>query len=271
VRVTVRFGVQSVEVTTDDEGYLHAVIEFPAMPGISGWQQITAELTGGTAPASGHVLVPSASSEFGIVSDIDDTIVETNAVSLMRMARTVLLQNARGRMAVPGIATAFDVLVAGASGTAGNPVFYVSSSPWNLYDLLIRFLDINRIPVGPLMLQDYGIDDTKLINRPHDDHKLDQIAEIVNRYPSLPFVLIGDSGQRDPEIYREVALGFPGRIRAVFIRDVTSAERDLAVRNLAEELTRLGVATFPFEDAADIVKESRKLGLVADTQSGRGL
>jgi phosphatidate phosphatase APP1 len=121
-----------------------------------------------------------------------------------------------------------------------NPFFYVSSSPWNFFDLLDQFLSITGLPAGPLMLQDYGIDDAKLIHLSHDDHKTTQIHEIFETYPHLPFVLVGDSGQRDPEIYRDIARRFPRRTAAIYIRDVTEAGRDTQVRAIAEELNAEG-------------------------------
>jgi phosphatidate phosphatase APP1 len=95
-----------------------------------------------------------------------------------------------------------------------NPLFYVSKSPWNLYAPLVEFLDHQGLPAGPLVLRDFGL-------RMKKNHKTEAIEAILGTYPGLPFVLIGDSGEQDPEIYADIARRFPGRVRAIYIRSVS--------------------------------------------------
>jgi phosphatidate phosphatase APP1 len=238
----------TVESRTDDEGYFHVQLR-NAMPAKAIHQvQVRAIAPESREAVFTEVLVPPATAQFGVISDIDDTIVETNATGLVKMARTVFMQNARGRVATPGIASLYRTLKNGKSGVDGNPFFYVSSSPWNFFDLLDQFLTLNDIPIGPLMLQDYGIDEKKLIHSPHDDHKHAQIEEIFKTYPHMPFVLVGDSGQRDPEIYDAVVKKFGARVRAVYIRDVTK-------RAIPEGITL-------FTKVEEVVIHARGLGLV---------
>jgi phosphatidate phosphatase APP1 len=117
-----------------------------------------------------------------------------------------------------------------------NPIFYVSSSPWNLYPLLTDFFEFQSVPTGPLFLKDYGITPDQLLTSGHGKHKLAQIEKILSTYPELPFVLIGDSRQKDPEIYQEVARLYPGRIKAIYIRDVSNDKRDAEVKAIAAEV-----------------------------------
>jgi phosphatidate phosphatase APP1 len=160
------------------------------------------------------------------------------------MLGTVLLENAHVRLPFEGVAAFYRALHRGR-----NPIFYVSSGPWNLYDLLAEVFEIRGIPAGPIFLQDWGLEEEKLLVRRHDDHKREQIDAVVATYPSLPFILIGDSGQRDPEIYADVARRHPGRIRAIYIRDVTEDPRESAVREIAAAIEReSGVPTLLVED-----------------------
>ncbi len=182
--------------------------------------------------ASGQVFVPPAESKIGIISDIDDTVIQTGATNLLKMARVIFLNNARTRLPFEGVAGFYQALHRGATGTQHNPIFYVSSSPWNLYDLLVDFLQVQGIPLGPVFLQDYGIDRHKFIHTNHAIHKLAAIEEIMAFYPHLSFVLIGDSGQEDPEIYLQVLNAFPKRVRSIYIRDVSRGRRDQAVQAL---------------------------------------
>jgi phosphatidate phosphatase APP1 len=118
------------------------------------------------------------------------------------------------------VAAFYQALRHGADGKGENPIFYVSSSAWNIYDLLSDFLEHNGIPLGPLMLADYGLDDTSFPIASHDTHKMTQLKQILEAYPQLCFILIGDSGQRDHAIYQQINYDYPGRILAIYLRDV---------------------------------------------------
>ena len=166
------------------------------------------------------MLVPPSAAHFAVVSDIDDTIVRTGATSLLRNLRTTLLTSIEGRVAFKGIGAFYRALELGGGAEVVNPIFYVSSSPWNLYDLLERFIELNGIPLGPLFLRDLGWDASKFIRSRHLDHKLGAIETLLDFYPRLRFLLIGDSGQHDAVIYREIVRRHPGRILAVYIREL---------------------------------------------------
>lgn len=222
--------------TTNREGYFHLRLEPGEAIETQEWEEVEVRLLLGEADAaraSASVLLPRPDAELGIVSDIDDTVIRTSATSLLRMLRTVVFENAHARLPFQGVAAFYRALHRGK-----NPIFYVSSGPWNLYDLLEHVFELRGIPPGPLFLQDWGIEPGKLIVSPHDDHKLENIDTIVGTYPDLPFLLIGDSGQRDPEIYATVTRHYPSRIRAIYIRDVTTRRRHDEVRGLGDELER---------------------------------
>jgi phosphatidate phosphatase APP1 len=226
--------------TTDEEGFF-SVTHALSTAG-SGWHEATVELVEPllnghpAAPATGDVLIPAPDATFGVISDIDDTIVRTDATSLITMARLVLLSNAHTRLPFQGIASFYTALERGPTGQGRNPLFYVSSSPWNLYDVLVLFLAINKIPAGPLFLQDWGLGRRTLVKTGHREHKRAVINTLLAAYPTLPFVLIGDSGELDAEIYSELAQEHPGRISAIYIRDTQLEHRATAVRTIAEEL-----------------------------------
>lgn len=231
------------EVTTDNEGYFVINLQ-PQMPleWKDMWHEIDIRLIeaeiGSDAPvsATAEVLVPPADAEYGIISDIDDTIVKTGATDLLAMSRNTFLHNAHTRLPFAGVAEFYKSLQLGRNGKQNNPFFYVSSSPWNLYDLLIDFLDLNKIPEGPLLLRDFGLDTTKAGFSDHMGHKFHEIQNILMTFPHLNFVLIGDSGQDDPKIYREIVKRFPGRILAIYIRDVQLADREKIAIEISKEL-----------------------------------
>jgi len=193
---------------------------------------------------------------FGIISDLDDTVIQSDVTSLPRMLMTSLTGNARTRSPFPGVGALYRALTR--EGEARNPIFYVSSSPWNFFDLLWQFLDYRRIPLGPLFLRNWGMD----LLGGHGGYKHGVIERIFHRYPNLNFVLVGDSGEKDPEIYAEVVRRFPGRVLAVYIRDVTGAERDEGVLRLREEIRKAGADLVLASDSLSAAGHALALGLI---------
>lgn len=246
-RVKARFAEKQVEALADDEGFFKIRFE-PAVPVPPGelWHQVELKLlepmreNHPPVRATAPVLVPPVSAQFGVISDIDDTVVFSHATDLLKMARLVFLGNARTRVPFPGVSAFYQALQGGCGGADQNPLFYLSSSPWNLYDLLVEFLKLHDIPVGPIFLRDWGISAAELLPTRHHTYKLGVLRTILNFYSHLPFILIGDSGQEDPEIYSQIMAEYPDRIRAIYIRDVTPDERDADVLQLAERVAKTG-------------------------------
>lgn len=272
-RVLVRLENQEQECITDEEGFFEAWLE-PAQPLPPGqvWYSVEIELLEPLAPdqgpvrTTGEVLVPPSSAAYGVISDIDDTVVFTGATSLLVMARTVFLGNAHTRLPFPGVAAFYRALHAGASGFAHNPLFYVSSSAWNLYDLLADFFHLRDIPRGPILLRDWGLSEEELLPTGHRRYKLGVIRRIMDTYPGLPFILIGDSGQEDPEIYHELVSLYPNRILAVFIRNVSrEPKRAEHIQALAREVVAAGSTLILAENTLPLAEYAAEQGWIAPT------
>jgi len=268
VRVAAEFaGVRNV-ATTDEEGYFRLRFQ-PAGPlDAAPWQIVRLELLDPPIPdeapvrAAAEVLTPPASARFGVISDIDDTILQTYATDLLKMTALTLFRNARTRLPFEGVADLYRALEAGIGGSEHNPLFYVSSSPWNLYDFLVEFMAHNGLPAGPLFLTDYGFERDRFFKQSHAEHKLASIEQIMNTYARLPFVLSGDSGQHDPEIYLEVARRFPGRVAAIYIRHVSDERRARAVRAVAAAARELGAEMLLVPDSAAAAADALARGLI---------
>jgi len=264
-RLRASAGVASAEVETDEEGYFQIALPAAAPPDADDWQSAELELVGcpvrGWAPtrARAEVLVPGADAEVGIVSDIDDTILQTHVTRLLKMIWLTLVENAHTRLPFEGTSELYRALAAGPTGGARNPVFYVSKSPWNLYDFLVTFMERHQLPRGPLLLRDLGLNDEAPI-----DFKAHCLQRLLATYPALPFVLIGDSGERDPDLYLELAARHPGRVRAIYIRDVGGgARRRHQLAAMPEEARRLGCAMLLVGHAHEALAHARSIGLAA--------
>ena len=255
VRATFREAV--VETVTDDEGHFQVRLQSHLIGDDALWHDVGLILAGGEAAVTAEAMVPPPDAGYGVISDIDDTVVQTGATSLKAMLRSVMLQNAAMRMPFEGVADLYRLLHADR-----HPLFYVSSGPWNLYDLISDFMDINGIPHGPIFLQDWGLDRETFVTRPHELHKLREIQSLLDYYPALPFILIGDSGQHDPEIYLRAIQANPGRIRLAIIRDVTPDIRDHAVGAIAQEAHAAGSEMVYVPDSSQALEHLRRLELI---------
>ena len=172
------------------------------------WHPMSLELVvaGAQAPvaATSQVLVPSPRAAFGVISDIDDTVLQSEVTTFLRAVRLMLLENARTRLPFPGVAAFYRALQAGRAGKPQNAIFYVSSSPWNLYDVISEFLDAQQIPAGPPVAARLGsgLRDSPAAATASTSWR--SFARFLDAYPWMKVILIGDSGQADPEIYLRV-------------------------------------------------------------------
>jgi len=242
-----RLRAGKAEAVTDGEGYFRIECEGSFQPG---WNDVELELLHpAPAQATARVLVPAPQAAFGVISDIDDTVVTSNVASKVKMIMTVALTNARTRKPFKGVAAFYRALHAGV-----NPVFYVSKSPWNLYAPIVEYLAVQGLPEGPLMLRDFGFRSPK-------NHKSAEIESILKTYPALKFVLSGDSGEQDPEIYADIMRRFPARIRAIYIRSV-SKKRVSEIVALAAEVAKTGCQLVLAEEAEAAAVHAAAEGLI---------
>ncbi len=253
---------------TDEEGYFQfRITVLPHEPFSSPWQEVKLELMDqilrnqNNIIATNQVFIPSTNVEYGVISDIDDTIVPTGATRLWEMLKTTFLGNAHSRIPFPGVSAFYNALALGSAGRANNPFFYISSSPWNLYDFLMEFMMVHHIPKGPLMLRDIGLSRENFISGSHFEHKLTQVERIFEIVHDIPFILIGDSGQHDAEIYLQVIKDYPGRVKMIYIRDVAPAKHDKMV-NYAEKAFQLGVDMMLVNDTLEAARHAVSKGWI---------
>ena len=261
-----RFRDAEVETASDHEGYYDARFDTSAPPGPGLWDNATASLADGTLATPQPVLQVAADARIGVISDIDDTILHSSIGDWKTAAQLAFLHNARTRKPLEGAAQLYQALQAGRDGRGRVPIFYVSSSPWNLYDLLDDFMDLNAIPCGPIFLRDLGLDPGKFIKTAGHGHKLERALALIERYPHLHWVLLGDSGQADAELYAQAARVHPDRIAAIYIRDVdpgTDSPLDTGVDGFIERIAGTSVPMLRVRDSRAIAEHAAGLGLVA--------
>ena len=209
----------------------------------------------------GQLLIPPKKAQFGVASDIDDTILHTGVVSMLkwRVVYNSVFKHAKNRIPLEGAADFYHKLHKGASGNNTNPIFYVSHSPWNLYRYLELFLRQNNFPKGPILLRSMS----NLLKRKSQDEKPQKQKEILNllkTYPNLQFILIGDSGEHDPDIYIEITEAFPDRILAIYLRSVKHKKKMQRVKTLVD--TYKTTPILMVETSAQAISHAREQGFV---------
>lgn len=261
----VLFGTEVV-AETDADGYFRLEWRIEAPPADPGrWAEARLTLEGPPPiEASVEVYIAPPTARYAVISDIDDTVMKTGVANKLVMAWRLFVEDADDRTAFPGVATLYRALHAGASGDEGNPMLYVSRAPWGLYDVLDAFFRRQDIPGGPILfLREWGVTWRKPFPRKAEDHKRALIDAIMETYADLPFVLIGDSGQHDPEVYRDVVDRHGGRVRAIYIRDVKGAAsraQDRAI--LSAAVAAAGSEMVVAADTLAMAEHAARLGLI---------
>lgn len=120
------------------------------------------------------------------------------------------MKHSHNRMPLEGVQEFYNLLHKGSTGYGTNPVFYLSNSPWNLYDYLHAFLIKFNFPKGTLMLRDMGL---KIRRKKSfmEGNKYLKIVHILETYPTIPFILIGNAAEIDTDIYLKIARTYPGK------------------------------------------------------------
>ncbi|MFS4482457.1 App1 family protein [Hyunsoonleella sp. 2307UL5-6] len=210
----------------------------------------------------GEMLVPSPKCKFGVISDIDDTILHTGLVSTLkwRVIYNTIFKSAGKRSPLDGAPEFYHLLHQGTSKDEANPMFYVSHSPWNLYRYLDYFLKKNNFPKGPIILRNFPTPFQKKIEG-EKPQKQKEILNLLQTYPHLNFILIGDSGEHDPDIYKEIAQHYPDRISAIYLRSVKHKKKMLRVKALYKDYKNTPVLLV--ESSTQAITHAKKNGFIS--------
>jgi phosphatidate phosphatase APP1 len=231
-----------------------------------GWHEVIVELLDDNdeviTTGNGSFFVPH-STQYGFISDIDDTFLISHSASIFKRMYVLFTHNARSRKTFNDVVYHYQLLsVAHTTVAEPNPFFYVSSSEWNLYDYITEFARINKLPRGIFLLNQvkrwYQIFKT---GKTKHSGKFVRIVRILELFPHQRFVLLGDSSQQDPHIYAAIAEKFPGKIHAVYIRDVFE-KNSQKVKETLLRLEAAGVACCFFKNSSEAIAHSRKIALL---------
>lgn len=248
--------------STNDDGYFELAFDYGGGDRLpNGWHKGSIEIIDMPydleyeKSVDFEVLICDEKVGLGIISDVDDTIIKSHATALINKLSVILTKDATSRTPFEGVKDLYDRLV----GKENRPLFFVSGSAYNLYDLLIRFCEHQKICKAPFLLTDLGMTSEKWFKEETLSYKLQHITALFEFYSHLNFILIGDSGQKDPEIYKTVAEKYPERVEAIYIRHVDGEKRKKELEKMKQEVN---VDFLIMEESRDAVQHAIARGWV---------
>ena len=228
-RVIIDAGGSTQETHTDRAGFVDSVVHLPAEAAqdgkllTPGWTTVRISVEGAdTVEAPVRIIDPSV--RFGLISDVDDTVMVTALPRPLLAAWNTFVLDEHARMAVPGMAVLYERLK---NAYTGAPVFYLSTGAWNVAPTLTRFLSRHLYPAGPLLLTKWGPTEDRWF-RSGREHKRATLARLADEFPDVRWLLVGDDGQHDEEIYAEFASTHADHVAAVAIRHLSPTQSVLA-------------------------------------------
>lgn len=240
-KVSVHIGETVHEVVADRGGVIDSVVHAD-LP--SGWQTFSLSVEGG-AKIEATAFIVAESTRFGIVSDVDDTVMVTALPRPLVAAWNSFVVDEHARLAVPGMAVLLEQLM---RQHADAPMIYLSTGAWNIAPTLRRFLGRHLFPEGSMLLTDWGPTHDRWF-RSGREHKITNLRRLAAEFPQMRWLLIGDDGQHDEAIYSQFLEEHPESVAGVAIRRLLPAEAVLAGRRAGGEPHADGVV--PWVSAED--------------------
>ncbi|MFW0110344.1 App1 family protein [Rothia sp. P13129] len=258
--VSVQIGSQIFLLRTDRGGVLDAQLEISLEPGL---HRVTMSVLGGESAETTVYVVPPEQ-KIGVICDVDDTVMVTALPRPLLAAWNSFVLNEHARIPTPGMSVLLDRIH---REHPYAPFMYLSTGAWNVTPTLQRFLSRNAYPKGTFLLTDWGPTPQHWF-RSGTEHKVESLKRLAAEFPEMKWILIGDDGQRDPEIYNGFAVRYPQNVAAILIRNLTIGESVLASGRVwgdsrAQEITK-GKSWSEANDGASLIRELQNRGILKD-------
>ena len=255
---------QTIHTKTLNDGYFKFCI--PLSEDNYGWidYEVSLIYKNETITAKESYIRPDVD-HLGIISDIDDTFLVSYTLNPLRKMYNLLFRNVNRRKIFDDVTVHYQELSESGRDHRGglNVFFYVSSSEWNLYRFIVKFTEIHHLPKAVLLLKDIKTSLTNFLwtGRGSHNHKFEKIKHILEFYPNLKYVLIGDDTQDDPYLYEAISKIFPLTIQAIYIRQTAKHKKEKVIKTL-QNLENLSVEVCYFKKTKEAIAHSKKIGLI---------
>ena len=263
--VYLKYGDTEIHTKTLDDGYFKFCIPLEKEFNF-GWMEYEVNIKheGKITTSKGSFIRPHKGN-LGIISDIDDTFLVSHTHNFFKKLYILLFRNVNNRKVFKDVVPHFQALSSAGRNNKEeqNAFFYISSSEWNLYRFIVKFTKIHQLPRAVILLKDIktGLADFFMSGRGSHNHKFEKIKHILEFYPNLKYVLLGDDSQRDPFLYEQICKIFPVTVKAVYIRQTGKNKKETTMQIL-KNLENLEVSVCYFKHSSEAIAHSKAIGLI---------
>ncbi|KQB40423.1 App1 family protein [Flavobacterium aquidurense] len=263
--IYLKCGNQEIHTKTLDDGYFKFCIPLETETNF-GWMEYEVSIKDNneTITEKGSFIRPHKG-KLGIISDIDDTFLISHTQNFFKKIYILLFKNVNDRKVFTDVVPHYQALSSAGRNNKEeeNAFFYVSSSEWNLYRFIVKFTKIHNLPRAVILLKDIkrGITDFFMSGRGNHDHKFDKIKHVLEFYPNLKYVLLGDDSQHDPVLYERICKIFPVTVKAVYIRQTGKHQKE-ATKKIMKNLEALEVSVCYYKNSSEAIMHSKSIGII---------
>ncbi|QGK75438.1 App1 family protein [Flavobacterium sp. SLB02] len=263
--IYLKCGNQEIHTKTLDDGYFKFCIPLETQTNF-GWMEYEVSIKdeNETITEKGSFIRPHKG-KLGIISDIDDTFLISHTQNFFKKIYILLFKNVNDRKVFTDVVPHYQALSSAGRNNKEeeNAFFYVSSSEWNLYRFIVKFTKIHNLPRAVILLKDIrrGITDFFMSGRGNHDHKFDKIKHVLEFYPNLKYVLLGDDSQHDPVLYERICKIFPVTVKAVYIRQTGKHQKE-STKKIMKNLEALEVSVCYYKNSSEAIMHSKSIGLI---------
>ena len=263
--IYLKYGDQEIHTKTLDDGYFKFCIPLEEEFNF-GWMEyeVSLKYNSEVIISKGSFIRPHKGN-LGIISDIDDTFLISHTRNIFKKIYILLFKNVNDRKVFKDVVPHYQALSSAGRNNKEeeNAFFYISSSEWNLYNFIIKFTKIHQLPRAVILLKDIkrGITDFFMSGRGNHDHKFDKIKHVLEFYPNLKYVLLGDDSQHDPVLYERICKIFPVTVTAVYIRQTGKTQKE-TTKTILKNMESLDVSVCYFKDSSEAIMHSKSIGII---------
>jgi phosphatidate phosphatase APP1 len=263
--IYLKCGNQEIHTKTLDDGYFKFCIPLETETNF-GWMEYEVSIKdeNETITEKGSFIRPHKG-KLGIISDIDDTFLISHTQNFFKKIYILLFKNVNDRKVFTDVVPHYQALSSAGRNNKEeeNAFFYVSSSEWNLYRFIVKFTKIHNLPRAVILLKDIkrGITDFFMSGRGNHDHKFDKIKHVLEFYPNLKYVLLGDDSQHDPVLYERICKIFPVTVKAVYIRQTGKHQKE-TTKKIMRNLEALEVSVCYYKNSSEAIMHSKSIGII---------
>ncbi|HSD08024.1 App1 family protein [Flavobacterium sp.] len=263
--VYLKLGDSTIHTKTLDDGYFNFCIPLEKEFNF-GWMEyeVSIKYKNEMITSTGSYIRPHKGN-LGIISDIDDTFLVSHTNNLFKKIYILLFRNVNNRKVFNDVVSHYQALSKAGRNNKDeqNAFFYISSSEWNLYKFIVKFTKLHQLPRAVILLKDIktGLADFLMSGRGDHNHKYEKIKHVLEFYPNLKYVLLGDDSQHDPVLYERICKIFPVTVKAVYIRQTGKKQKE-TTRTILKNLENLEVSVCYFKESSEAIRHSKSIGLI---------